>query len=238
MLRADWFGQDLHHRRPRRPVRHIPSPLAYCHQCLCRPRLPRPSLTWPGAALLGRASAGLFAVLPAGVVVSCTCVEVAGSKVIDLLGEARQRVELLEDGTGAVHLKGAAELPVGSAEELIAVLTNAQGARAAAATGVHDASSRSHSVSRIILRAALEGGGAEGGAALAALGRLDLVDLAGSEWAADRKQHDPTLQRSVTAAAAVHASSAIVLLPLNMHAAMEVLCLCPPSPPSPPPPPH
>ena len=131
-----------------------------------------------------RAAAALFAALPAGASVLAVCVEVAGSKIHDLLSDGAD-VSLLEDGDGRVHLKGAAEHPTADAAALQATLVRAQASRAAAATGVHDASSRSHSVCRVLLR---DADGAE-------LGRLDLVDLAGSEWAADREQHSAERQR-------------------------------------------
>eukprot|EP01052_Picozoa_sp_SAG31_P072469 SAG31_NODE_31445_length_368_cov_0.765799_1_plen_86_part_01 len=79
-------------------------------------------------------------------------------------------VTLLEDGDGRVHIKGVQELSAHSAAELQAILRRAQGRRASAVTGVHDASSRSHLLCRMILR---NDDGME-------IGRFDLADLAGS----------------------------------------------------------
>ena len=139
--------------------------------------------TYTTNGLAERAAAAIFASLPAGATVGAVCVEVAGAKISDLLSGAA--VTLLEDGDGRVHLKGAAEVPTADAAALQAALAQAAGSRAAAATGVHDASSRSHSVCRVVLH---DVAGAE-------FGRVDLVDLAGSEWAADREQHDSERQR-------------------------------------------
>ena len=140
--------------------------------------------TYTTNGLSERVADGIFASLPAGASVGAVCVEVAGAKVRDLLGGGAP-VTLLEDGDGVVHAKGAAEVPAADAAALRAVLAEAQAGRAAAATGVHDASSRSHSVCRVVLH---DEAGAE-------YGRVDLVDLAGSEWAADREQHSAERQR-------------------------------------------
>lgn len=131
-----------------------------------------------------RVADSLFANLPAGASISALCVEVAGAKVRDLLG-GRAAVSLLEDSDGVVCLKGAVAVPAADAAALKSALAQAHAARAAAATGVHDASSRSHSVCRLAIH---DQSGGE-------LGRVDLVDLAGSEWAADREQHSADRQR-------------------------------------------
>jgi kinesin family protein 2/24 len=115
-----------------------------------------------------RAAAAIFASLPAGSSVALLCVEVAGAKIRDLLSPpavVAASVTLLEDREGRVHLKGAQEVGVANAEGLRELFQQAQSRRAAAATGVHDASSRSHSVCRVVVR---DDRGAE-------TGRLDLV---------------------------------------------------------------
>ena len=140
--------------------------------------------TYTTNGLAERAATAIFASLPTGATVGTVCVEVAGAKIRDLLAGGAA-VALLEDGDGRVHLKGAAEVPTADAAALQAALAEAQGGRAAAVTGVHDASSRSHSVCRVVLH---DTAGAE-------FGRVDLVDLAGSEWAADREQHSSERQR-------------------------------------------
>ena len=132
-----------------------------------------------------------------GMTVGAVCVEVAGSKIRDLLGDDdgdgdgdgssnNAVVKLLEDEAGIVHLRGATEAPTADGAQLAQALRAAQARRASAATGVHDASSRSHSVCRVTLR---------DGATGAQFARVDLVDLAGSEWAADREKHDKRRQR-------------------------------------------
>lgn len=140
--------------------------------------------TYTTNGLAERTATALFASLSTNTTVSVICVEVAGTKIRDLLGDGAQ-VSLLEDGEGCMHLKGAVEVQTADATALQTTLAKAQTGRAAAATGVHDASSRSHSVCRVVLR---EAEGRE-------LGRVDLVDLAGSEWAADREQHSSERQR-------------------------------------------
>ena len=76
-----------------------------------------------------------------------------------------------------------AEVPVVSAAGLLALLEYTAGVRATAATGVHDASSRSHAMYTLHLRKA---GAADG----AAEGSLTLCDLAGSEARIDTDKHD------------------------------------------------
>lgn len=140
--------------------------------------------TYTTGGLSERVAESVFESLQAGGTVGVMCVEVAGAKVRDLLGGGAP-VTLLEDSEGTIHPRGAIEMPTADASALRAALAEAQAGRAAAATGVHDASSRSHSVSRVILH---DKTGTE-------YGRIDLVDLAGSEWAADREQHSAERQR-------------------------------------------
>ena len=139
--------------------------------------------TYTTRGIAERCATALFASLPAGATVSVVCVEVAGSKVHDLQNDLCP-VKALEDAEGRVHLK-ARQVSTADAESLSAAIKRAQAGRATNATGVHDASSRSHSVCRVILHGT---GGDE-------FGRIDLVDLAGSEWAADREQHSAERQR-------------------------------------------
>ena len=165
--------------------------------------------TYTMGGLADRVAAALFAALDVasrsanrstaafygGMTVGAVCVEVAGSKIRDLLGDDdgdgdgssnNAVVKLLEDEAGIVHLRGATEAPTADSAQLAQALRAAQARRASAATGVHDASSRSHSVCRVTLR---------DGATGAQFARVDLVDLAGSEWAADREKHDKRRQR-------------------------------------------
>eukprot|EP00752_Nemacystus_decipiens_P005084 g4614.t1 len=85
------------------------------------------------------------------------------------------KLEIRRDQDGRVQVPGLTQVVVSSAEEVLSLLERGGGARAVAATGVHDYSSRSHSVllAEVACRA--------GPDALPATGRLFLVDLAGSE---------------------------------------------------------
>jgi kinesin family protein 2/24 len=161
--------------------------------------------TYTTNGLAERVAKSVFDSLPAGGTAGVVCVEVAGTKVRDLLGGGTP-VTLLEDSVGVVHAKDAVEVPTADAAALRAALADAQAGRAAAATGVHDASSRSHSVSRVILH---DEAGAE-------VGRIDLVDLAGSEWAADREQHSTERQRE-----GAEINSSLMCLKACMRTAMS-----------------
>ncbi|CAB1109002.1 unnamed protein product [Ectocarpus sp. CCAP 1310/34] len=85
------------------------------------------------------------------------------------------KLEIRRDQDGMVQVPGLTQVEVTSAKEVLTLLERGGGARAVAATGVHDDSSRSHSVllAEVACRA--------GPDALPATGRLFLVDLAGSE---------------------------------------------------------
>ena len=74
------------------------------------------------------------------------------------------------------------EIVATNAAGLVSLIEYASALRATHATGVHDASSRSHAICRIgIQRATAEKGEA---------GSLTLVDLAGSEQRIDTDKHD------------------------------------------------
>lgn len=170
----------------------------------------------------------LFSHLPPASSVGVICVEVTGAKVCSLLSDdGGDNVAILEDGDGKVHAKGAVEVLAADAVALRQLLAKAQETRKSAATGVHDASSRSHSLCRIVVR------GCDG----EARGRLDLVDLAGSEWAADREQHTAARQREAAqinsslmtlkaclrTAAEHNANDSVARLPYRDHALTKLL---------------
>ncbi|KAG7389261.1 hypothetical protein PHYPSEUDO_010819 [Phytophthora pseudosyringae] len=100
--------------------------------------------------------------------------EIYMNSVNDLLN-GRSRVQLMEDGDGAVQLPGLKELSATNADELLELVQLGEQARATSANAVHDDSSRSHALLRVTLYA-------DNGPALA---RLSMVDLAGSERASD-----------------------------------------------------
>ncbi|KAF4029594.1 Kinesin motor domain [Phytophthora infestans] len=101
--------------------------------------------------------------------------EIYMNNVNDLLN-GRARVQLMEDGDGAVQLPGLKELPATNADELLELVQRGEQARATSANAVHDDSSRSHALLRVTLYAEDHN---------AALARLSMVDLAGSERASD-----------------------------------------------------
>lgn len=120
----------------------------------------------------------------------CTCVskaphvsigvsfyEIYMNTVNDLLN-GRSRVQIMEDGDGTVQLPGLKELPIESADELLALVKRGEESRATSANAVHDDSSRSHALLRVTLYA-------EAGQQQAVMARLSMVDLAGSERACD-----------------------------------------------------
>lgn len=101
--------------------------------------------------------------------------EIYMNNVNDLLN-GRSRMQLMEDGDGAVQLPGLKELRVSNADELLKLVQLGEQARATSANAVHDDSSRSHALLRVTLY------GEDNSVALA---RLSMVDLAGSERASD-----------------------------------------------------
>ena len=111
-------------------------------------------------------------------------IELCGKKVFDLLsvGSAGDKriVKLRESANGGLVLDGASAVTVGSAAELVDVMSEAQARRNTESTGANDVSSRSHSVAIISLPTG---------------GKLTLVDLAGSERRKDSMWHDKERQR-------------------------------------------
>ncbi|KAK1941028.1 Kinesin-like protein KIF2C [Phytophthora citrophthora] len=114
--------------------------------------------------------------LQARVNVGVSFYEIYMNNVNDLLN-GRSRVQLMEDGDGAVQLPGLKELPATSADELLELVQLGEQARATSANAVHDESSRSHALLRVTLYT--------NGNNNSALARLFMVDLAGSERASD-----------------------------------------------------
>ena len=114
-------------------------------------------------------------------VVSVSFIEVAGTSCRDMLNGGSQ-VNLLTDGEGQVCLQGVAEAGAFCAEELLAYITAATKLRATSATGVHDASSRSHAICRVYVR--------KEPPPAAPFGQFSMVDLAGSERRQDSAMHD------------------------------------------------
>ena len=116
--------------------------------------------------------------LAAGDELTLSCIELATSGARDMLREGAS-ASLMTDQSGSVHVVPSAEVPLVSAAGLLALLEYSAAVRATAATGVHDASSRSHAMYTLHLRKAAAAGGA-------AEGSLTLCDLAGSEARIDK----------------------------------------------------
>lgn len=115
--------------------------------------------------------------------ISGQCVEVSGTTVRDLLletdGSPPPNIDLMDNENGTTVLVGASCIAVESAEELLALFHKAFAARITRATGVHDASSRTHLIYRIYLDDKES-----------KQTSITLTDLAGSEWARDQRHHN------------------------------------------------
>merc|ERR1719502_455214 len=96
--------------------------------------------------------------------------EVYRGQVLDLLG-GRNKLEVLEDGRGRVHLPGLNMVQIFSPDELLGLVRQAEELRAVGATSANEQSSRSHAILQVVLRDPREGG--------RGVGKLSLVDLAG-----------------------------------------------------------
>jgi len=144
--------------------------------------------TYTMTAMCERAAKDIFALLPAGWVVSCQFLEIVGDNTFDLLNSYAP-VQLLTACDGCVHGHPMVEPTIKTWHELMSIIVCGQGIRATAATGVHDASSRSHSVLRIFMHPdyassrAIESEPWQEGV-------LTLVDLAGSEHKIDSMYHN------------------------------------------------
>ena len=126
-----------------------------------------------------RASSGLHLQL------SVSMFEVYREGVFDLLSRAAgaasgEKVSVLEDGQGEVQLVGLTEFTVDNAEQVLALLEEAQLERRTGSNSVNERSSRSHAVLQFLVRRSDE----------SLYGKFTLVDLAGSERAADTQEAD------------------------------------------------
>ncbi len=143
--------------------------------------------TFTMTAIYERAARELFASLPPGRTVAVSFFELAGDACSDLLN-GFESARLMTGADGSVHAFPLVEVAVGDADALLAMVTHGVSVRATAATGVHDASSRSHAVLRVYVYATDEAG--RGGSGdTSGEGVLTLVDLAGSEHRIDSDHH-------------------------------------------------
>lgn len=104
--------------------------------------------------------------------ISASFVEIAGDYCFDLFNGFAP-VELLQVTDTGFQPWPVAEPRVQSAQELLSLIEYGCGVRTTAATGVHDASSRSHAVLRIYIRSPMRNG------KCVREGILSLIDLAG-----------------------------------------------------------
>ena len=139
--------------------------------------------TFTMRAIFEAAAADLFAAIDvaAGDVITCAYAELAQGGARDILngGAAAQ---LLADHAGETQIVPSVEVQVTSAAGLVGLLEFASALRSTSATGVHDASSRSHAICRIAIQRHDRPKGN--------VGLLTLVDLAGSEMRIDSDKHD------------------------------------------------
>lgn len=104
-------------------------------------------------------------------------VEVTGTRIKDLI--SGNAVNLLEDDAGSTNLVGCNMEYLASLQEAMHYYNYCKKVRTTHATGVHDASSRSHAMYKLYLER-------DDGQ----VGSLTFVDLAGSEWSRDQISHD------------------------------------------------
>ncbi|KAL1503167.1 hypothetical protein AB1Y20_011226 [Prymnesium parvum] len=140
--------------------------------------------TYTMSAISAASARDLFAAIDVarGDTVTMSYAELGPSGVRDMLNGGAP-CQPLTDQAGDVQLVPSVEVQVTSARGLLALLTFASSLRATAATGVHDASSRSHAICRLSVQRA--------DATAGECGSLTLVDLAGSEQRIDSEKHDP-----------------------------------------------
>jgi len=148
--------------------------------------------TFTMAGLHSRLCDDLFASLSPADEVTATLTELGVGGARDLLRGGDVCQVLADPATGTVEPLPCAEVRVDGATGLRALFEYGASLRETAATGVHDASSRSHAVFRLhVQRAGVPGGS------------LTLVDLAGSEQRIDADSHSSERTRE---SAAINAS--------------------------------
>jgi len=146
--------------------------------------------------------------------ISMSFFELQGEACLDLLNTF-QPAQLLTAQDGGVHAVPVVEPIITSAEEMIGLITHALSIRSTSATGVHDASSRSHAILRIYVEQPVQvqvqvqeaSGEVMMRRDLSQLtfmpitqpvrgeGVLTLVDLAGSEQSIDSMYHTAELRK-------------------------------------------
>ena len=149
--------------------------------------------TYTMTSIYERAVHALYDSLAEDQTVSLSFVEIAGEKCNDLLN-CFKPTQLLTGKDESVHAFPVVEPVIASAEDLLAMINHGCSIRATEATGVHDASSRSHAILRIYIHNKPEGDGV-GRRNIEREGVLTLVDLAGSEHRIDSMYHTAKLRK-------------------------------------------
>ena len=139
--------------------------------------------TYTMRAIFEAAAQDLFAAIDvaAGDTLTCAYAEIGPDGARDILNGGAS-AQLLADQVGDTQIVPSVEVRVASANGLVGLLEFASALRATSATGVHDASSRSHAICRIAIQRHDRPKGD--------VGQLTLVDLAGSEMRIDSDKHD------------------------------------------------
>lgn len=139
--------------------------------------------TYTISGIMDQLSKDLFAYLSfnqKNMTIVCSAFEMIGDTLYDLLSKERNKVQLLEGSDNLVHLKGAKELVVQNAAQMVYLYKYAASARETAATQVNSTSSRSHYVFKIFLKDKTQKD----------VGLLNMIDLAGSERNEDTMYHN------------------------------------------------
>jgi len=107
--------------------------------------------------------------------VRMSCVEIYMERIRDLLNIESQSLQIRQHPDRGIHVVGAREEYVASADEMLALVAQAAANRAVAATGMNENSSRSHQVTTVTIETR------DGESGAMRFAKLCLVDLAGSE---------------------------------------------------------
>ena len=146
--------------------------------------------TFTMTSMCNQAAHDIFQLLPEGYIVKLQYLEIVGDQIFDLLN-SYALVQLLTACDGCVHPHPMVEPQASNEEELLALIRHGQLVRSSAATGVHDNSSRSHSILRIFMHKDRNTNNEEYNPQSFVFeeGVLTLVDLAGSEHRIDSMYH-------------------------------------------------
>ncbi|XP_047968904.1 kinesin-like protein KIN-5D [Salvia hispanica] len=139
------------------------------------------------AGMIPRAVQQIFDVLErerADYSMKATFLELYNEEITDLLApdEGKRPLVLMEDGKGAVFVRGLEEEVVCSVDEICAILEKGSSRKRTAETLVNKQSNRSHSIFTITVQIKEpDTSTTDHGSEMIRCGRLNLVDLAGSE---------------------------------------------------------